>query len=129
MYKIKDGKLERNYTTDDAVKDLANYDGMVLCWYTPETWQQLKAVADDELADTFEDFVRNATKEMQQLEARGIEVEKFYIDVDHMAAWCKRQGYRVDEHGRALYSSMLSMHDGELFDINTPVENGPGRMQ
>jgi len=46
-----------------------------------------------------------------------------YIDVDHMVAWCKRHGYRVDSQGRTVYGCMLTCHDGELFDLDTPVDD------
>jgi len=92
-------------------------------WYTPESWAQLQAVAEDTLAGSFDDFVQNATQLAQEMEAQGIKVEKMYIDVDHMVAWCKRHGYRVDSQGRTVYGCMLTCHDGELFDLDTPVDD------
>jgi len=109
--------------TDMGVRRIA------LGWYTPESWQQLKAVATDELEDSFEEFVHKMTKQIQQWEVNGFEVVKVYIDIDHLVAWCKRHGYRVDSRSRAAYGTLLAMHDGELFDINTPIEGLPGRMQ
>jgi hypothetical protein len=44
------------------------------------------------------------------------------INVDHMAAWLKRWGHRVDSRGRAIYGAVLAMHDGKLFDLDTPIE-------
>jgi hypothetical protein len=105
--------------TDMGVRRIA------LGWYTPESWQQLKAVATDELEDSFEEFVHKMTKQIQQWEVNGFEVVKVYIDIDHLVAWCKRHGYRVDSRSRAAYGTLLAMHDGELFDINTPIEGLP----
>jgi hypothetical protein len=47
------------------------------------------------------------------------------IDVGHMSAWCKRHGYPISAaSSRAAYGSVLSMHRGELFDIDTPIDDG-----
>jgi hypothetical protein len=95
---------------------------MAMPWYTHESWAQLKAVADDELCDTHAEFVHRMTGTIRAFRARGIEVEKFVINVDHMAAWLKRWGHRVDSRGRAIYGAVLAMHDGKLFDLDTPIE-------
>jgi hypothetical protein len=95
---------------------------LAMPWYTPESWQQLKAVSEDELIDTHVEFVHKMTEAIRKFAAHGIPVEKFVIDVDHMTAWLRRWGHRVDSRGRALYGAVLAMHDGELFDLNTPVE-------
>jgi hypothetical protein len=35
------------------------------------------------------------------------------IDPDHMAAWCKRQGIRLDNEGRAAYGALLGASGGD----------------
>jgi hypothetical protein len=97
---------------------------LAMPWFTPEGWQQLKAVADDAqaLIGTHEEFVRKTAGAMRMFKKRRIAVEKFTIDVDHMTAWCRRHGHRIDSRGRAMYGALLALHDGKLFDLDTPME-------
>ena len=94
-------------------------------WFTPESWRQLQAVADDKLCGSYQAFVRKTNRAIREFEAQGIEVEKFSIDVEHMAAWCRRHGYRVDSRSRALYGVLLASHDGELFDLEATIDVPP----
>lgn len=95
---------------------------MAMPWYTPESWRQLGAVADDKLCGTHADFVQKTTQAIRRFKAEGVEVEKVLIDVDHMAAWLKRWGHRIDSRGRAMYGALLALHDGKPFDLNTPMQ-------
>jgi hypothetical protein len=84
--------------------------GMAIAWYTPASWRQLQAAAGDTLC-TYDEYVRKTEAMLSGFEARGIVAEKVAVDVEHMAAWCK-------------YGSILGMHGGELFDIDTPIDDG-----
>lgn len=94
---------------------------LAMSWYARESWEQLKAVAEDKLCGTYEDLVRKTERGIRELEAQGIGFEKIPIDVDHMAAWSKRHGHRIDSRGRAIYGALLALHDGKLFDLDTPM--------
>ena len=98
---------------------------MGMAWYTPESWRRLEAIADGELCDTYEDFVRKATRMIRGFEAQGITVEKFLINIDHMVAWCRRHGLSVDGRARSAYGAILTMHGGVPFDLDTPVDIPP----
>jgi hypothetical protein len=94
-----------------------------VAWYTPESWRQLQAAACDALC-SYAEFLQNTEAIVLGFKAQGIAAEKVTVDVAHMAAWCKRHGYPIsDTRSRAAYGSILGMHRGELFDINTPIDD------
>jgi hypothetical protein len=98
--------------------------GTAIAWYTPTTWRQLQDVAGADALCSYAEFTRKTEEILCGLQARGIRAEKVPIDVDHMSAWCKHRGYPISDSGsRAAYGSILGMHGGELFDINTPFDD------
>ena len=79
-----------------------------VAWYTPETWSRLSAVADDrDMLGTFEAWQRKVERSIDRYAAHGIAVEKVLLDIDEMARWCRREGYRVDQVGRTAYGAFL----------------------
>jgi hypothetical protein len=106
---------------------LDHYDirGTTMGWYTPESWERLRAVADD-VVMTFAEFEQKAERKVRQLEAEGFAVEKVMIDVDHMVAWCRRKGYRVnDSKARAAYGTAVQMARDTGRDVlEAPVDDG-----
>ena len=80
-----------------------------MSWYTPESWQRMREIADDrdEWPDTFGAFVKKTERLILQFEREGIVVEKQVIDVDDCVRRCRRNGYRIDNAGRAAYGVAL----------------------
>ena len=66
---------------------MSSLSAMGISWFTPAGWRELQAVAEDELADTYEAFVRQTEKSIKEYEAQGYAVTKVLIDVPHMTAW------------------------------------------
>jgi len=85
-------------------------------WYTADSWAQLRAVADDhaDLVETVEEYEQKAERLIRQFAAQGIAVEKVLIDIDALVRWCRREGYRIDQKGRAAYGAMLLASKGQL---------------
>ena len=97
--------------------------GMAVAWYSPASWQQLQAVAGDVLC-SYDEYVKKTEGLLRGFKAQGIAAEKVAVDVEHMAAWCKRHGYSVsDGDSRAAYGAILAMNGGALFDLDTPVDD------
>jgi len=104
--------------------------GTAMGWYTPESWERLRAVADD-VVMTFAEFERKATRKVRQLEVEGFTVEKVLIDVDHMVAWCRRKGYRVgDSKARAAYGAAMAIarDEGDPGLVDAPFEDRSGQL-
>jgi hypothetical protein len=77
--------------------------------YTATSWARLREVADDrdDLVDTVEEYELKAERLIRQFEAPGYRVERVMVDVGAMLAWCRREGFRVDQKGRAAYGACL----------------------
>jgi len=76
-----------------------------VAWYRPEQWSLLRALSSDpeELEQTHGEWLAVATKNIEDLRKRGIEVRKMDVDVLEMAAWCQREGRPLDGEARATY--------------------------
>ena len=97
---------------------MSSLSAMGISWFTPAGWRELQAVAEDELADTYEAFVRQTEKSIKEYEAQGYAVTKVLIDVPHMTAWCQRHGLRVNSSSRAAYGAMLLAADGDRNELD-----------
>ncbi len=84
-----------------------------MAWFT-----ELEAVSDGEVCGSYGEFVRLATAQVRAFEASGIEVEKHFLDVRHMAGWCRRWGYRIDARGRAAYGAALLAAGGDPAELD-----------
>jgi hypothetical protein len=91
---------------------------IAMAWFSPESWRQLEAVSDAAVCGSYEEFLRHATEMVRAFEAEGIEVEKHFLDVPHMVAWCRRWGYRIDSKGRAAYGSALLAAGGDPAELD-----------
>jgi len=98
---------------------------VAVAWYTPATWRQLQDIAGADTLCSYAKFTRKTEKMLRGFKVKGIRAEKVAIDVGHMSAWCNRHGYPISDAGsRAAYGSILAMHGGKLFDIDTPIDDG-----
>ena len=85
-----------------------------MSWYTPESWERLRAVADDRATlGTFDAYQRKAERAIREFAAQGIKVEKVLLDIDDLVRWCRREGYAIDQRGRAAYGVALLVSVGD----------------
>ena len=61
----------------------------VVLWPTRENYDRFAELCDDTVAETFDDFERNALATMGNLAAQGIILERVSFDPDRMAQWCR----------------------------------------
>jgi len=82
---------------------------VAFAWYTPETWAQLRGIADDPeaLDDSYEAWLASAEEALRSLQARGVPAERFPIDVTAAAAWAKKEGQAFNSAARAAYVAGL----------------------
>jgi hypothetical protein len=89
----------------------ATYEGTIIgmAWFDRTQWNRLTEIVDDrsELDDTFEQWRRSARKAMRNIEREGHRVEKAWMDVDALVAWCEKEGLPVNGGSRAQYVSAL----------------------
>ena len=79
---------------------------ITLAWYRSEQWALLRAVSTDAnvLEDTYEAWRVFASKQQQDLERRGLLVQRVDIDVTDLVRWCEQSGNPVDGSARAQYA-------------------------
>jgi hypothetical protein len=65
----------------------------------------LKSTASDPetLEDTYEEWVRNATKAIKRMKKRGVELFKVDFDVIQFNQWCRANRKTPDGESRSVY--------------------------
>jgi hypothetical protein len=87
---------------------------IVMSWYSPADWKRLTAIPEAHIRKSYYQFVRAAERAERMLAARCIRVRRLPIDIDHMITWCRRNNYKIDEAGRAIYGNAMA---GALLDV------------
>ena len=89
------------------------YPTMVVCWYKKEQWDHLKEIVFDpkKLGDTYEEWKKEAEKDINIFRSKGQRVKKIPIDTEQMQQWAK-------ENNLSLDSSNLSDYAAHLFEKN-----------
>jgi hypothetical protein len=82
-------------------------DDMVMgfAWFDKAQWQRLREGAGDPeiFDDSFEEWERNASRALRDLQRKGQRVEKVHINVEELVSWCKSRGVPVVSKHRAGY--------------------------
>ena len=78
-----------------------------VAWFKPEQWKALKYVSvdGDDLEETHSKWLLNANRALQELRARGVQVEPVEIEVKELVAWCKEQGIPLNSSARSRYAA------------------------
>ena len=91
--------------------------GAGILWYDRETFERMKALADDpdKMPLSYDQWlvvVESSLKHCQQL---GIVIRKIKVDPEHFALWCDTKEIKRDANARKAYSSIegLSLYQGE----------------
>ena len=110
--RVKTGRRRRpptNTHREPLAFQIGDSKAVAFAWYTPETFAELKATADDPeaLDDSFEDWLTSAEETLHSLQARGIAAERFSLDVGAAAAWAKERGEPFNSSARAAYVATL----------------------
>tara|TARA_R110002124_G_scaffold258287_1_gene424080 strand:- start:107 stop:373 length:267 start_codon:yes stop_codon:yes gene_type:complete len=83
----------------------------VVLWPTRENYDRFAELCDDTVAETFDDFERNALATMGNLAAQGIILERVSFDPDRMAQWCRANFGKVNAHTRCCYAAFIALVD------------------
>ncbi len=84
-------------------------------WYRSEQWERLLEISSDrdQLEDTHEEWLKNASRVFDRLKREGLPVVKMDIDVEDLLAWCSKNGLAVNGESRAKYVVEKTSHDGK----------------
>jgi hypothetical protein len=92
-----------------------------LGWYDAETWKRLAAIPEARIEKSYQDFVSSFENCVRRNAAQGIKTEVMPIDLDHMIAWCHRNGYEIDTAGRSVYGNVMQMARDDPAVLDNPV--------
>jgi hypothetical protein len=98
--------MRRRKRQHDAIPSVIT----AVAWYDPIQYQRLQeAAADaDQLEPKFDDWLRGATRLIEQLKQGGIRVERVAVNVEELVRWCHEHGCLVDGAARAKYACVLA---------------------
>jgi hypothetical protein len=77
---------------------------LAIAWYTPESLEQLRAVAEHKVG-TYEEVSDLTEKAIADFARRGIKVEKVLIDIPALVHWCRSNGHLVNSRAISIYAS------------------------
>ena len=78
---------------------------VAVAWYRAKQWQRLRSVSidDDDLEDTYEQWLHDAEQKFAELSSLGLCAEKVEVDVERLIAWCNEHGLELDGRARSRY--------------------------
>jgi hypothetical protein len=79
---------------------------IAVAWFRREDWDALRAVAADELDETFDEFAARVERKLAPLRARGISPVRVVIDIDLLVKFCRHCDRPVDNPARAEYAAL-----------------------
>ena len=78
-----------------------------LSWWQPDQWERLKEISEDRdlLDDSYEDWRKNASRAIQEIESAGKKVRKVKINLEELLIWCNENGFLVNGESRSKYTA------------------------
>jgi hypothetical protein len=81
----------------------------VTLWPSKENYPQFRALCDDDVPETFDEFAVLANRRLQHVqEIHGVVLDKLAFDPDRMAAWCRARFGTVDAEARRHYAASIA---------------------
>lgn len=79
-------------------------------WFQPDDWQCLKETIEDPstLDDTYQEWRSSAESAIAELRANGLQVQKIFIKISKLLAWCESKGIQPDGKARSEYAAFLA---------------------
>jgi hypothetical protein len=78
---------------------------IAICFYTPDSYEQLMKVADDKktLCDTYTDWLVEFSNAVEGMKSQGLEVVPVRINVEELIEWCKKNKIKNTSANRSKY--------------------------
>jgi hypothetical protein len=83
---------------------------VAICFYTPDSYEELKKVADDKkvLCDTYAEWLVEFTKAISGLKEQGLEVTPVTINITELKNWCEKNKLKNTSSNRSRYVVEIS---------------------
>ncbi len=80
-----------------------------LGWWQAKQWKRLKEISEDRdnLEDTYEEWRKNASGVIRELEAQGQIIKKISINLEDLMIWSNENNLPVNGASRANYSGYI----------------------
>jgi len=79
----------------------------VVAWFTRENFDAHRKLDPHGLQPTFDDWLRDAQRGMEQLKRDGLAPETVVIDPADFAEWCGDTGRKVDGRARSAFAAFV----------------------
>jgi hypothetical protein len=81
----------------------------VTLWPSRENYARFRALCDDEVPETFDEFEIAATRQLKAMAREGIHVQRLAFDPDEVAAWCRTHYGNVNSYARMGYAAHIAL--------------------
>ena len=83
---------------------------VAICFYTPDSYEELKEAADDKkgLCDTYADWLVEFSKAVKGMREQGLEVVPLNINIEELKKWCKQNELKNTSSSRSKYVVEIS---------------------
>ena len=86
---------------------IESHDAMVVgfAWYRPDQWQRVREISadEDDLHDSYLEWLQSAEERLQELRASGLRVEKVDVHSEALILWCNERGLEINGESRSRY--------------------------
>lgn len=87
-----------------------NIEREVTLWPSRENYARFRAVCDDKMPETFDEFETAAAAQQAHFEAlHGIKIDRLAFDPDKMALWCRNRFGQVNGEARVAYAMHIAV--------------------
>ena len=102
------GQLSRYALCGAAMKDSTEaQDNLVVgfAWYRPDQCQRVREISadEDDLHDSFIEWLQSAEERFQELRSSGLRVEKVDVHSEELILWCNERGLEINGEARSRY--------------------------
>lgn len=91
---------------------------IVMAWYKRPQWPRLRAASAEpaRLAETYDEWLADASRQLEEMRARGMLISRVIVDVDELLGWCKQRGRKVEPQAASEYAASLAQQERGLLD-------------
>lgn len=91
---------------------------IVMAWYKRAQWPQLRLACAEpgRLAESYDEWLADATGHLAQMRSRGLLVSRVIVDVGDLVAWCARRSRPVAPEAASEFAASLAQQGRGVLD-------------
>ncbi|MGZ5919614.1 MAG: hypothetical protein ACXWJV_07445, partial [Hyphomicrobium sp.] len=89
------------------VEAMKSIRGVVMPWFRREDYARIREIMEggDKWLSDYDAWQARAEKQIKDVEAQGMAVERVYLDPDEFLAWCEKGSHHPDSMARQRYAA------------------------